>query len=174
MGSIIFRVLKFLWSEWHGHVCVFISLVHYQKITTGGLRRRVLFPKIATPKAAGDSEGLNVLAAAQPYIERRGPRKALWTRALECACTQNSDMSFSAADAMCSVAIFGECPALFSAWVTDARGKRAGQLNCNCCKKVANIWSGWLPVERVEAHCDSGFWGRWTSNGGTDRLGGSC
>lgn len=66
---------EFLWSEWRGHVCLFIRRAHCPQITPGGLERRTLFPKIATSNPAGDSEGLNVLAAAQPYIERRGLRK---------------------------------------------------------------------------------------------------
>lgn len=66
---------EFLWSEWRGHVCLFIRRAHCPQITPGGLERRTLFPKIAASNPAGDSEGLNVLAAAQPYIERRGLRK---------------------------------------------------------------------------------------------------
>lgn len=56
-------------------------------------------------------------------------------------------MSLSAADVMCSVAIFGECPVLFSAQVTDAHGKRAGQLNCSRCKRQHTSGGDASPME---------------------------
>jgi hypothetical protein len=84
-------------------MCVFIRPGPCQKITTGGSKRLVLLLKIAMSNPADDSVGSNVFSAAQPYIERRGPRTDLWTHAIKHPppCFQNSDTSFSAAEAMC-------------------------------------------------------------------------
>lgn len=112
-------------------MCVFIRPGPCQKITTGGSKRLVLLLKIAMSNPADDSVGSNVFSAAQPYIERRGPRTDLWTHAIKHPPPAFRTLTRRSQQLKpCAVTIFGASPALFSA-----------QLNCNCCKHLE--WMRW-------------------------------
>lgn len=65
-GECYFWSSAFLWSEWRGHACLYKACT-LQKITAGGVRRHVLFPKIA---ASGPADGWPEHAGCCGLMER--------------------------------------------------------------------------------------------------------